>query len=46
VGEGEPVAGAVDEEKDEEELEQLALPFPNAREIGRASCRERVYENV
>jgi len=34
VGEGEQVAASeIDESKDEEELEKLALPFPNARVV-------------
>jgi hypothetical protein len=33
VGEGEQVAGESEEAKEEEELEKLALPFPNARVV-------------
>ena len=34
MGEGEQVAASeIDESKDEEELEKLALPFPNARVV-------------
>ena len=33
MGEEEPIAGSVDETKDEEELEKLELPFPNARVV-------------
>lgn len=33
MGEGEQVAGESEEAKEEEELEKLALPFPNARVV-------------